>query len=225
MQMERRLLFRLGGALAASPLVGRPPASEWHPKDIAGLVPPLAFTMTEAASQRTVTEAEFRGRIALLYFGYTFCPDVCPTTLTNLGDVVDRLGTLSDQVRVLFVTVDPRRDTLPVLRRYVALFASQVVGLRGTDDQLMILARRYRVLYSVTPATSGQTSQVSHSAGVFGFDRVGAARLLEPSMATAKPDIEGLAADLQRLLAEPRDRIVRDRPPLRTQPAEYPTHV
>ncbi len=108
--------------------------------------------MTDAMTGQKVTAADFRGKVVLLYFGYTQCPDFCPTTLTNLTHVLDRLGARAKDVRVLFVTVDPNRDTLPVLKQYAAAFGPQVVGLRGTPDELANLARRYRVGYSVMPA-------------------------------------------------------------------------
>ena len=101
---------------------------------------------------------------------------------------------------MLFVTVDPNRDLLDVLKTYVKLFAPQIVGLRGTPDQLDSLARRYRVAYSVTPASNGHPYQVTHSSIVFVFDAAGQARLLLTSMATQKPDIDGVAADLRRLI-------------------------
>jgi len=200
MQIKRRQFLRASGTIALLPIDNSPSD---RAKDISGIAPSLAFTLTDAATGRRVTEADFRGSLALLYFGYTFCPDVCPAALTNLVDVLDRLGPLAGQVRVLFVTVDPQRDTIPVLHHYVSLFSPRILGLRGTADQLAILARRYRVLYSVSMAQHGQTIEVSHSAAVFVFDRSAAARLLEPTMSSSRPDIAGMVADLRRLLAEP----------------------
>jgi protein SCO1/2 len=131
----------------------------------------------------------------MLYFGYTFCPDVCPLTLQNVGDVLQKMGADAQAVRVLFVTVDPKRDSLPVLGHYLGLFGPRFVGLRGTPDQLATLARRYRIAYSVTPAAGGKGEEVTHSSA-------GAARLLVPSLASSTPDIEGVAADLTRLARE-----------------------
>ena len=106
------------------------------PQDVSvrGLVPDLAFTMTEAATGKTVTESDFRGAVTLLYFGYTHCPDVCPATLYNLQRIQSRMGAAAAKVRVLFVTVDPDRDTPALLTQYAALFGPNVVGLRGTAD-------------------------------------------------------------------------------------------
>ena len=90
--------------------------TQWHETDISGSLPPLSFSMTDAMTGAPVTAADFRGKVTLLYFGYTLCPDFCPTTLTNLAAVLNRLGVTADQVRVLFVTVDPNRDSPAVLK-------------------------------------------------------------------------------------------------------------
>ena len=166
--------------------------------DVTGTSPPLAFHLTRAEDGRAVTQADYRGKVVLLYFGYTFCPDVCPLTLSNIAQVLKRLGGEATDVRVLFVTVDPERDTLAVMRQYAAAFGPNVVGLRGTPDELASLARRYRIAYAVT--RSGTDVQVIHSSVIYAFDGTGAARLLIPSFATASPDIDGTTADLRRLL-------------------------
>lgn len=174
-------------------------SGKWHSVDISGSLPPLAFTMTRASDGKTVTAAGYRGRIVLLYFGYTYCPDVCPTTLTNIAQILDRLGPDAHRVSVLFVTVDPNRDTLAGLKSYTRYFAPEIDGLRGTDDQIAALARRYRVVYSVTPKSKDGDYEVTHSEAVYVFDADGAARLLVPSLASQSPDITGASADLKRL--------------------------
>ena len=202
--LGRRTFGLAVAALAAAPLGGCERDPKWHNISVAGSLPSLAFHMTRAVDGREVTAAEYRGRIVLLYFGYTNCPDVCPLTLANLAIVLKRLGALAQHVSVLFVTVDPKRDTLPVLKRYVAAFAPEIVGLRGTNDQIGELARRFRVAYSVeTPTESDPTYEVSHSAALFVFDATGAARLIVPSMSSTKPDIDGTAADLTALIKAP----------------------
>jgi protein SCO1/2 len=178
-------------------------AGQWHALNVSESSPSLAFTMTRASDGKQVTQADYRGRVVLLYLGYTFCPDVCPTTLSNLADALEQLGTEASAVRVLFVTVDPARDTLPVLAEYAANFAPEIQGLRGTPDQLAALARRYRLVYSVTPGTRDRPYEVTHSSAIYVFDRSGAARLLVSSLGSAKPDIKGLAADLRQLVEEP----------------------
>ena len=116
-----------------------------HDRDAAG----AAVHDAARLRRKTTTAADYKGKVVLLYFGYTYCPDVCPTTLFNIAQMLKTMGKRADDVRVLFVTVDPNRDTLPVLKQYTEAFAPQVVGSRGTPDQLAALAKRYRVAYSV----------------------------------------------------------------------------
>ncbi|HEY3919575.1 MAG TPA: SCO family protein [Stellaceae bacterium] len=199
---RRHWCLSLGGlALALSLLGGCNDTDHWHGIDVSDSVPPLQFTMTRAADGRNVTQAEYRGRIVMIYFGYTYCPDLCPTTLSNIATVLQRLGSEARDVSVLFVTVDPNRDTRPVLASYVKAFAPEIDGLRGTPDQLAALARRYRVVYSVTPATATEPYEVTHSSAIYVFDRAGNAQLLVPSLATTTPDLAGTTDDLKRLIA------------------------
>jgi protein SCO1 len=196
---RRKALLLTGmGVLFA---VSSGPARAWHAADLSGSLPTLDFTLTRASDGKQVTAADYRGKIILLYFGYTFCPDVCPTTLLNISEVLKRLGPLADDVRVLFVTVDPARDTLDVLRQYTQSFAPQVVGLRGTADHLAALARRYRVAYSVKTAGENQY-EVTHSTATYAFDRNGAARLLISDLANAKVDLKADTEDLRALIQE-----------------------
>lgn len=164
--------------------------------DIAGIMPPLAFHMTRANDDRPVSAATYRGKLVVLYFGYTHCPDECPTTLANLASVLQRLGTRAQDVRVLFVSVDPLRDTLPLLKSYVQAFAPEIDGLRGSDNEIAMLARRYRVIYTVTPASPGHPYAVMHSASTFFFDRNGNARLV--TMST--DDTAAITEQLRRLM-------------------------
>lgn len=172
--------------------------SIWHETDITGAMPDLRFRMVRASDGATVNERAYRGSLVILYFGYTHCPDICPATLANLSDVMEHLGPRAAEARVLFVTVDPTRDTLPLLRAYVGAFSPRVDGLRGDADALARLARRYRVAYAVTPGADGHPYTVTHSDAVFFFDRDGHARLVT----TSTDDTAVIAADLTRLLAE-----------------------
>jgi protein SCO1/2 len=201
-KLRRRNLLALAAGALVVPAAGCDRKTQWHESDISGSLPPLSFSMTDAMTGQPVTATDFRGKVTLLYFGYTLCPDFCPTTLTNLADVLKKLGAQASDVRVLFVTVDPNRDSLPVLKQYVSLFAPQMVGLRGTPDALATLARRYRVAYSVTPARDGHSYEVTHSSIVYVFDQSGNARLLVDSMATQKPDVAGTEDDLRTLIAQ-----------------------
>jgi protein SCO1 len=161
----------------------------WHMTDISGAMPRLDFHLT--ANGKPVTAQAFRGKVAALYFGYTHCPDVCPATLANLGDMLTKVN--SPDVAVLFVTVDPDRDTDAVLADYAKAFSPQVVGLRGSDNQLAALARAYRVAYTVK---QGPPYEVMHSNAVFFFDKDGKARLVT----TDTSDAAAMAADIKKLL-------------------------
>lgn len=177
-------------------------AKAWNSTDMTGALPSLDFTMTRASDGKTVTSSDFKGKVVLLYFGYTFCPDICPTVLLDIATMLKTLGKDADDVRVLFVTVDPDRDTLPVLKSYANAFAPQVIGLRGTPDQLATLAKRYRVAYSVQPASDGNPPEVTHGSAVYVFDRDGAIKLLFTDLAAPNPDVAGMTADLRQLVLQ-----------------------
>jgi protein SCO1 len=191
-------------ALAVPFLIGCRSEPQWHAADITGSFPALDFTLTRADDGKRVTASDFKGKVVLLDFGYTFCPDVCPLTLSNLSLALKELGDKAKDVRVLFVTVDPNRDTLAVLKDYAAAFGPHVIGLRGDADQLAALAKRYRVAYSVTPATDDTPYTVNHSSAIYVFDEMAQVRLLVSSMATANPDIDGTAADISQLVNQER---------------------
>lgn len=199
----RDATFRIlaAGLLAALLTMGSE-AKAWNSTDMTGALPSLDFTMTRASDGKAVTSADFKGKVVLLYFGYTFCPDVCPTTLLDIATMLKTLGKDADDVRVLFVTVDPDRDTLPLLRSYTGAFAPQVIGLRGTSDQLATLAKRYRVAYSVQPAKDGNPPEVTHGSAVYVFDRNGAIRLLFTGLAVPNAKLAGMTADLRQLVLQ-----------------------
>ncbi len=158
--------------------------------------------MADTATGRPVTARDFRGKTVLLYFGYTNCPDVCPATLYNVDKILRRLGPLAAQVAVLFVTVDPDRDSAAALAQYVALFGPNITGLRGTADQLYSLARRYRVVFSVTKPTATTPYAVTHSAAIYVFNATGQAEFLIAGLDTDSPDIPGITADLRDVIAQ-----------------------
>ena len=198
--MGRRGLLLGGAALLA--LAACKSDKKWHSVVVNGALPDLQFTMTRAEDGKEITAKAYRGKVVMLFFGYTHCPDVCPLTMANVSSVLQKMGKKADQVRVLFVTVDPNRDTLPVLTQYAASFEPQMVGLRGTPNQLAVLARRYRVSYRVTPATATQPYTVVHGPSIYVFDRKGKARLMVPKFYHAKADIAGVTDDILRLVAE-----------------------
>lgn len=169
----------------------------WKTKDISGLMPDLSFHLTDDTGQ-SVRAKDYRGKVVLMYFGYTHCPDVCPTTLARLSQAIDQLGSRARDVRVLFVTVDPARDHLAVLKRYANAFGPDFVGMRGTDDALRALTKRYRVTYGRGKPDADGNYEVSHSSAVFVFDGSGKVRL----MVRQQDAPDAIAADLKRLLSE-----------------------
>ncbi|MDR5889466.1 MULTISPECIES: SCO family protein [Halomonas] len=171
---------------------------EWRTKDIASLMPPLAFTLVDERGE-TVTADRYRGGVALLFFGYTHCPDVCPITLARLaGQVRDLPHEARDDMQILFVSVDPARDDPERLAAYTEAFGSAIVGLTGSRAQLDALTKRYRVTYGYGEKDAAGGYAVSHPSGVFAFDRDGEARLLIRDGDAP----EAVRHDLERLLAE-----------------------
>jgi protein SCO1/2 len=199
---RRRVIGLIGAGLGLAVVDGCKSEPRWHGTDVTGTSPALSLTMTRASDGKETTSVDFRGKVVMLYLGYTFCPDICPTTLADIAEILTRLGADAAHVAVLFVTVDPNRDTLPVLADYVRNFAPQTVGLRGTSDHLAALARRYRLAYSVTPESNGRPYAVTHSSAIYVFDGSGAARLLLSALSTPSPDLAGITADLKRLISE-----------------------
>ncbi|MBD3811917.1 MAG: SCO family protein [Betaproteobacteria bacterium] len=167
----------------------------WDLDNITGIVSPLAFSLTDDTG-RHVTAETYRGKIVMLYFGYTHCPDVCPTTLATLSQALSKLGTAADKVRILFVTVDPQRDTPPLLKRYAEAFGPEFIGLRTDDPALRQLAKRYRVTYSLGKPDAHGNYEATHSSAVFIFDGKGKARLMAESSSSAV----AIAHDVQQLI-------------------------
>jgi protein SCO1 len=196
-------------ALAAPSWAGR--TSSWHlaPGDISvsGLVPPLEFTMRDAVTGQLVTQQDFRGKVVMLYFGYTNCPDVCPDTLYKIKRIFGFLKADAKNIVFLFVTVDPNRDSLPILKPYLALFDPHLVGLRGNADQLYRLARRYRVVFAVHPSPDPEKYTVIHSALIYVFTPQGNADFAISDLGLFQhPDFQGISADLKHALDAKPDR-------------------
>lgn len=184
--------------LALAACASRP---QWQLDDVQGHLPDLKFQMTNDLDQ-PVTAATYRGKVVLLYFGYTHCPDVCPLTLVHLHTVLQKMGKAADDVRILFVTVDPARDTVPVLHQYVTAFDPRIVGLTGSRDAIAQLAKRYRAFYKPEPAkaSSSDNYEVTHSSAIYVFDREGRALLL----ATPGSSDDEILHDLQILVEQHR---------------------
>jgi len=141
--------------------------------------------------------SDFKGKAVVLFFGFTQCPDVCPTTLTSMRDVLGKLGPDAGRVQVLFVTLDPTRDTMPLLAQYVPMFHPSFIGLRGDDASTAALAKDFKVFYAKQPGSTPGSYSIDHSTGSYAFDPQGRLRLLLRHGET--PD--NVAADLKLLLA------------------------
>lgn len=128
---------------------------------------------------RPRTLADFRGKVVVLFFGYTQCPDVCPTTLSDLAAAMKRLGPDAARVQVLFVTVDPQRDTAELLARYVPAFDPSFVGLSGDAAATAATAREFKVIYEKHAGPTPDAYSMDHSAGSYLFDPQGRLRVYE----------------------------------------------
>jgi protein SCO1/2 len=122
---------------------------------------------------RPVTDQSYRGHWVLVYFGYTFCPDVCPTTLQTIATALDKLGKRGEGVIPLFITVDPSRDTPAVMARYVHQFDSRIVGLTGSEQQIAVAAKAYRVYYQKETPKEGGAYTMDHSSFIYLMDPEG----------------------------------------------------
>lgn len=199
--MIRRTALLAGACAAAAPFFARadndapsgPPYA-----DITGQLPALKFEMALASTGAPVTAAHFAGHPVILYFGFTRCTDTCPLTMENAARLVRKMGPAGQDLRVLFVTIDPVYDTLPRLKAYMANFGAPPVidGLRGTAGQLAAMARLYGVQYTaVTGAdTPDPVANISHSDAVYGFGRAGQARYILGTLAADKPDLATVAS-------------------------------
>ena len=141
--------------------------------------------------------ADFKGKVVVMFFGYTQCPDICPTTLTEMQQVMTLLGPQSDKVQVLFVTVDPERDTAAILKQYVPSFDPRFLGLRPADEAaLEKVAKDFKIYYKKVPGTSPGSYTMDHTAGSYAFDPQGRLRLYIKHAQGP----ETLAHDLKELL-------------------------
>lgn len=163
--------------------------------DITGTSYGRDFALTDDHGQPR-TLADFRGKVVAVFFGYTQCPDVCPTTLSELAEATRRLGADAARVQVLFITVDPERDTPELLRQYVAAFDPSFLGLHGDAAALERTAREFKIIYQKQPGSTPGTYSMDHSAGTYLFDPQGRLRVYVSY--GAGPDV--FAHDLAELL-------------------------
>ncbi|NIA55334.1 SCO family protein [Massilia sp. TW-1] len=164
--------------------------------DVTGLDYAKGFALTDHTGKPR-TLADFKGKVVVVFFGYTQCPDVCPTTMAEMASVMQKLGPLADQVQVLFITLDPERDTQQLLSQYVPAFDKRFIGLRGTPDQTAKTAKDFKVFYSKVPGTEPGSYTIDHTAGSYVFDRDGRLRLFIRHGQGADPIVH----DLRQLLS------------------------
>lgn len=140
--------------------------------------------------------ASFKGKVVLVFFGYTQCPDVCPTTMVELAKVMQELGPLADKLQVLFITVDPERDTQQLLAEYVPAFDKRFLGLRGDSAATAKVAKEFKVFYAKVPGKEPGSYSMDHTAGSYVFDKEGKVRLFVRHGQGTGP----LVQDLKQLL-------------------------
>lgn len=168
--------------------------------NIKGNLPDLTFKLQSAHG--TVTEKDVRGKIAMVFFGYASCPDICPTTMAELSQLKQSLSPqLADKIQIVFISVDPHRDTPAILQAYVDAFKNGAIGLTGTTEQIADIAKRYRVAYQISkpaPGAAENNYEVMHAQGVYIFDEQGKARLL----ASNASDTLLIKSKLEELLSQ-----------------------
>jgi protein SCO1/2 len=155
-------------------LFNKPPS--FDNTDVTGIDYGKGFALTDH-NGKPRTLADFRGKVVVLFFGYTQCPDVCPTTMAELANVMQQLGPQAAQVQVLFVTLDPERDTPALLAQYVPAFDQRFLGLYGDAAATAKVAKEFKVFYSKVPGATPGSYTIDHTAGSYVFDREGRLRL------------------------------------------------
>ena len=175
------------------------PNAAFRGADITGADYGRTLALPDASGQPR-TLSDFKGKVTVVFFGYTQCPDVCPTTMAELAQVKKALGADGDKLQGVFVTIDPERDTPEILKAYMASFDPSFIALRGTLEQTQAAAKEFKVFYAKVPGKVEGSYTMDHTAGAFVLDGKGNARLFErygPSGA----GVEGLTADIKALIA------------------------
>lgn len=193
-----------GGLLAALFLFGagevnahRVPKNDFQNVDISTAKCCKDFSLMDHTGVRR-SVADFRDKVVILVFGFTNCPDICPTAMADMAKVVRKLGPQGGQVQVLFLTLDPDRDTPDALAKYLVSFDRRFLGLRGSQAEMARTARDFRVFFKNEPGPAPDSYLVDHTTGSYVFDRKGKARLF---VSHGKPD--RLVADIRMLMREP----------------------
>jgi protein SCO1 len=198
MAVRRLILSAIAGlALAACDKPGVPPKASFKAIDITGAEYARDLALTDAEGQPRKL-SDFKGKVTVVFFGFTQCPDVCPSTLAELAEVKKLLGANGARVQGVFVTLDPERDTAQILKAYVAAFDPGFVALRGTPEQTKAVAKEFKVFYAKVPGRTEGSYSLDHTAGSYVFDAAGRLRLFTRYGTGA----EALAHDLKLLLAQ-----------------------
>lgn len=196
--MKRLILAAVAAMLAAcGPAETPPPEPKFLATDITGAPWGHDFKLTDHTG-RVRTLADFRGKIVAIFFGYTHCPDVCPTTLSDFAMAIKELGADGAKVQVLFVTVDPERDTAELLGKYVPSFNPSFLGMYTDPVSLAQLASEFKVVYQKNSVKGPAEYLIDHSAGTYVFDSQGRLRL---HVAYGTGPV-AIAQDLRTLLAQ-----------------------
>lgn len=185
----------VAATLAVAGCERAPEAPAFHATDITGAGFARDFRLTDHNGQ-VRSLADFRGRAVAIFFGYTHCPDVCPTTLSDFAAALEQLGPAGERVQVIFVTVDPERDTPDLLKLFVPAFNPGFLGMYTDAASLERLAKEYKVIYQRTAEKAPGDYLIDHSAGTYVYDPAGELRLLIPY--GSSPD--AIAQDLRTLL-------------------------
>ena len=193
---RRALLAGLAAAVLAVAGCGGPPRPSFKATDITGADFGKRLSLTDHHGKPRNLE-DFKGKVVVVFFGYTQCPDVCPTTLATLKEVKERLGPDGKRLQVLFVTVDPERDTEQLLALYVPAFDPDFLGLYGDLEATAQAAKEFKVFYSKTPGKTPTSYTIDHSAGVFLYDTQGRIRLFGAHGYT----VDAYVNDIRALLA------------------------
>ena len=193
------LAVALSSALVGcdKPGASPPPAVAFRGADITGAEYARTLALPDVNGQPR-TLGDFKGKVTVVFFGYTQCPDVCPTTMTELAQVKKSLGADGDKLQAVFVTIDPERDTPEILKSYMASFDPSFVALRGTLEQTQAAAKEFKVYFAKVPGKTEGSYTMDHSAGAFVLDTKGNVRLFERYGAGA----DGLTADVKALIAQ-----------------------
>lgn len=164
--------------------------------DITGAEYAKGFALTDH-NGRPRTLADFRGKVVVVFFGFARCPDVCPTTLVEFKQVMQKLGSDADKVQVLFITLDPERDTGPVLAQYIPAFDARFLGLYGDAASTQKTAKDFKVFYEKRAGSTPDSYTIDHTAASFAFDPAGRLRLY-----VKHDQIATLVEDIRTLLRE-----------------------